>query len=308
MRIFVSHATVDKPFALELVQLPPFIDAWVDSRKLLAGHVLDAAISRAIEDSHAFIVLVSQASLKRTQSNWVAKEVAWALKREAQRGLTSVLPVVIEPDIDLQACRAPFDALAGRLHIDASDRSDAGRGASRERLAQTLFHWLSDWADKVEPKGDVGRRFVARLEADLVEYQKRLHEIKAVMAWPIPALVKDDAITFLIAAKDRYNTFTDVFIPGLTQVEAEIQWRFGSSAHRGFVQLATFIRNAVFHGAAFAMNDVIESVNAYDGVLSRDAEALAEAEARRNSRVDALGPVMADLVRRSSDYLDTLKQ
>ena len=79
------------------------------------------------------------------------------------------------------------------------------------------------------------------------------------------------------------------------------------SAQRGFARLVTFIRNEVFHGAAFALNDVIESINAYDAVLRQDPAALAAAEARRAERVAALEPVMAELVERTADYLDTLR-
>ena len=63
----------------------------------------------------------------------------------------------------------------------------------------------------------------------------------------------------------------------------------------------------MFHGAAFALNDVIESINAFDAVLSKDAAAMSAAEQRRCERVGALEPVMAELVERTADYLDTLR-
>lgn len=92
----------------------------------------------------------------------------------------------------------------------------------------------------------------------------------------------------------------------LTDADGAIRQRFGVSAQRGFARLVTFIRNEVFHGAAFALNDVIESINA-DAVLRQDPAALAAAEARRAERVAALEPVMAELVERTADYLDTLR-
>ena len=82
MRVFISHAWQDKPLALALAQLPDFVDVWVDVRELLGGQSLDPTIVRAIEDSHVFIVLVSRTSLGKA---WVAKEVEWALAREAQK-------------------------------------------------------------------------------------------------------------------------------------------------------------------------------------------------------------------------------
>ena len=194
-----------------------------------------------------------------------------------------------------------------RLFIDASDRSGAGIAAARSAIERTLFHWASDWIERLEPQGDNNRQFAEHLERDLVEYQTRLFAVKAVLAWPLPALVREEAVAHLITVKDSYNEFADDFIPHLARLDAEIRWRFGVSAQRGFAQLATFIRNEVFHGAAFALNDAIESVNAYETVLCADASALSAAESRREARVAALEPVMAELVRRTADYVNTLK-
>lgn len=305
MRIFISHAWQDKPLALSLAEkLPDFIEAWVDVRELIGGQTLDPTIVRAIEDSHVFIVLISRISLAKA---WVAKEVEWALRREAQKDRVFVLPVLIEPGIDFTTCAPPFAAFAERLYLDASDTSETGLEKARARIGLTLFHWTSDWLERMEPKGDSNHRFAELLEADLAEYQTRLFAVKAALAWPLPTLVQDDAVAHLVKVKDEYNAFTERFMPRLTEADGEIRQRFGVSAQRGFARLVTFIRNEVFHGAAYALNDVIESINAYDTVLSRDAAALAAAEARRTERVAALEPVMAELVERTADYLDTLR-
>lgn len=304
MRVFISHAWQDKPLALALAQLPDFVDVWVDVRELLGGQTLDPTIVRAIEDSHVFIVLVSRTSLGKA---WVAKEVEWALAREAQKDRVFVLPVLIEPGIDFSTCAPPFTSFAGRLFIDASDTSEAGLAKSRAAIGLTLFHWASDWLDAMEPRGDSNHHFAEALEADLAEYQTRLFAVKAALAWPLPTLVQDDAVAHLVKVKDEYNAFTERFMPRLTDADGAIRQRFGVSAQRGFARLVTFIRNEVFHGAAFALNDVIESINAYDAVLRQDPAALAAAEARRAERVAALEPVMAELVERTADYLDTLR-
>lgn len=304
MRVFVSHAWEDKPLALELARLPDFVDVWVDVRELLGGEKLDPTIITAIEDSHVFLVLVSRTSLAKA---WVAQEVNWALEREGQKDRVFVLPVVVEPGIDFAATAPPFRQFGDRLFIDASNRSEAGLAQARSAIAQTLFHWASDWLDRLEPRGDSNRRFAESLERDLVEFQTRLFAVKAALDWPLSTLVRDDAVAHLVKVKDSYNTFTDTFIPRLVMLDADIRWRFGVTAQRAFVKLATFVRNEVFHGAAFALNDVIESINTFDAVLGHDAAALAEADLRRETRVKALEPVMAELVERTADYVDTLK-
>ncbi len=304
MRVFISHAWQDKPVAMALAKQPDFVDAWVDVRELHGGQSLDPAITRAIEDSHVFIVMVSRASMAKP---WVIQEVEWALRREAHKDRVFVLPVLIEPGIDFKACDPPFAGFAKRLYLDASDTSETGLDKSRTAIGLTLFHWASDWLEKMEPKGDINHRFAEILEAELSEFQTKLFAVKAALAWPLPTLVQDDAVAHLVKVKDEYNLFTEGFMPRLTEADGEIRQRFGVSAQRGFTRLVTFIRNEVFHGAAFALNDVIESINAYDTVLRQDAVALAAAEARRSERVAALEPVMAELVERTADYLDTLR-
>ena len=304
MRVFISHAWEDKPLALELAKLPDFVQPWVDIQELSGGQKLDPTIIAAIEDSHVFIVLVSRNSVAR---NWVAKEIEWALDREALKDRVFVLPLLIDSDLDLATCPPPFSIFAARLFIDASDLSKDGIAASRSAITNTLFRWASDWLERLEPKGDSNRRFSEQLERDLVEFQVRLFAVKAVLAWPLTALIKDEAVRHLNKVKDSYNEYTDDFIPRLAGLDAELRWRFGVAALRGFTQLATFIRNDVYHGAAYALNDVIESINAYDSELSTDSEALAAAEARREARVAALEPVMAELVNRTADYISLLK-
>ena len=304
MRVFISHAWEDKPLALAMARLPDFIDAWVDVRELLGGEKLDPTIITAIEDSHVFIVLISRISLAKA---WVAQEVNWAMAREAQKDRVFVLPVVIEAGLDLALAAPPFQQFAQRLFIDASDRSDSGIDKARSLIAHTLFHWASDWLDRMEPRGDSTRRFADTLERDLVEFQTRLFAVKAALAWPLATLVKPDALAHLVQVKDAYNTFTEAFIPRLVDLEDDIRWRFGASAQIAFSKLVSFIRKKVYHGAAFALNDAIESVNAYDTVLMHDAQALAVADARRQARVSALEPVLDDLVERSADYVDTLR-
>lgn len=305
MRVFVSHAWEDKPVALELVRLPPFVHAWVDVRELLGGQDLDPTIIEAIEDSHVFLTLVSHIAINKP---YVNKELAWALEREAKKDRVFVLPVMLEAGFSLMTSESEtFRRLGARLFVNATDHSAAGFEGARAEIGQTLFHWASEWLDRFEPRGDHDRRFAEALETQLVDYRERLLAVKAALAWPLPTLVQPDALAHLIRVKDRYNEFTDGFAARLVGMDAELRWRFGASAQRGFKRLRDFVVNEVYQGAAFALNDVIESVNAWEPVLSRDASAHAAAEARRIERLAALKPVLAELVERTTDYVQTLK-
>lgn len=305
MRVFVSHAWEDKPVALELARLPPFVHAWVDVRELLGGQDLDPVIIEAIEDSHVFLTLVSRVAMGKP---YVNKELAWALEHESKKDRVFVLPVMLEAGVGLAGSDSEtFRRLATRLFVDASDHSGPGFERARAEIGQTLFHWASDWLERFEPRGDRDSRFVEALEAQLVDYRERLLAVKAALAWPLPILVQPDALAHLITVKDRYNEFTDGFAARLAGMDAELRWRFGASAQRGFRRLRDFVVDEVYQGAAFALNDVIESVNAWHAVLDKNASAQAAAEARRIERLAALQPVLAELVERTTDYVQTLK-
>lgn len=304
MRVFVSHAWEDKGIVAELAKLPPFVKTWVDVHEIAGGEALDPTVMLAIEESHVFVVLLSRNSISRP---WVRKELDWALSREKQKDRVFVLPVLIDPAVDLRDCPPEFAALSSRLHIDGSDVSAEGLEATRAALCRALFRWVCDWLDEVEPKGNSSAEFVDRLERDLNEYQSRLFAVKAVLAWPLPTIARADSVAHLIEVKDRYNEFTRAFMPSLVEVDAEIGWRFGRAAQRAFNRLASFLREQVYHGAAFALNDVIESVNSYRELLADDPEALGIAETRRRERVAALEAVMDDLVHRSSEFVEMLR-
>ncbi len=305
MRVFVSHAWEDKPVALELSRLLPFVKPWVDVRELLGGQDLDPTIVEAIEDSHVFLSLVSRVAMGKP---YVNKELAWALAHEAKKDRVFVLPVMLEPGIVLaESGSETFRRLATRLFISAADRSEAGAAAARAEIERTLFHWASDWLDLAEPRGDQARRFVDALEALLVDYRVRLFAVKAALAWPLATLVQPDALAHLVQVKDSYNELAVDLAPRLAGMDEELRRRFGASAQRGFKRLRDFVVDEVFQGAAFALNDVIESINAWEPLLRHDAAALAAAEARRAERVAALEPVLAELVERSTDFVQTLE-
>ncbi len=305
MRVFISHAWEDKPVALELSRLPPFVKAWVDVRELLGGQDLDPTIIEAIEDSHVFLALVSRVSMTKP---YVNKELAWALEREAKKDRVFILPVMLEPGIVLADSPSDtFRRLGTRLFVGATGRSEAEYAAARADIAQTLFHWASDWLDRFEPRGDHDRLFVERLEGQLVEYRERLFALKAILEWPLAKLTEDAVAAQLVQSMTRYNEFTDGFAARLLAMDAEVRWRFGGAAQRGYQRLRDFVIDEVYQGAAFALNDIIESLNQWDGLLSRDAAAFAAADLRRAERITALEPILEELVERSTDFVQTLK-
>ncbi len=75
--VFISHASGDDTFVQSLRQALEFskVGAWVDSRELLAGDVLQQEIRDAIAQSKYFFLIVSKHTF---QSRWVHKELGHA--------------------------------------------------------------------------------------------------------------------------------------------------------------------------------------------------------------------------------------
>lgn len=93
--IFLSHATPDKPFVVDLHRhlQAQGIDTWMDARELVGGNALDANIMEAIENASAMIVVLSPNTIN---SSWVTKEIQHALKvRQERNGDFSIVPLLL---------------------------------------------------------------------------------------------------------------------------------------------------------------------------------------------------------------------
>ncbi|MBL8541860.1 MAG: tetratricopeptide repeat protein [Betaproteobacteria bacterium] len=83
-QLFISHSSQDDAFVRALQQAlgDHGVNAWIDSRELLPGGLLEPDIEKAIDEAVAYTVVVSPASL---QSRWVGKELRHALEVQKRR-------------------------------------------------------------------------------------------------------------------------------------------------------------------------------------------------------------------------------
>jgi hypothetical protein len=98
IEIFLCHAGRDKPtvrqFADILEQEIPGAVRWIDEQRLLIGDMLVDEIRNAIgRDDQFFVPFLSDRS---AESDWVQRELEWALEREDESGRTLILPVVLD--------------------------------------------------------------------------------------------------------------------------------------------------------------------------------------------------------------------
>jgi hypothetical protein len=94
-RIFVSHSHNDKAFAEMVVSglRGPQLQPWIDSEQIFAGDDIFDKIGESLRVLDVLIFLISQYSL---QSEWVALEVKYAVKRELDEKRALVLPFIID--------------------------------------------------------------------------------------------------------------------------------------------------------------------------------------------------------------------
>ncbi len=102
-KLFVSHASKDKPFVRRLAQRlwKEGYQVWLDEKELVPGDALAARLSQALEESRVVLVVVTQNSIK---SKWLAFELNKATERMVE-GRCRVIPVLrgdVEPPATLK--------------------------------------------------------------------------------------------------------------------------------------------------------------------------------------------------------------
>ncbi|HYC88984.1 MAG TPA: TIR domain-containing protein [Thermoanaerobaculia bacterium] len=96
MRIFVSHSGGRKSFIEQIRQrLPPFVELRLDDHELRIGDSVEARLEEAIKSGCDLVMLIVDRSAAK--SDWVRKEVSWALQQEKTLARPYLLPIVVEP-------------------------------------------------------------------------------------------------------------------------------------------------------------------------------------------------------------------
>ena len=96
LRVFLCHATEDRPATRELYKklaAEPWIQPWMDTEDLLPGQDFDLEIYKALRDSDAILICLSQTSV--TKSGYLNKEIRRALDTadEKPEGAIYIIPV-----------------------------------------------------------------------------------------------------------------------------------------------------------------------------------------------------------------------
>lgn len=103
VRVFICHASSDKPAARELYQRlkADGFEPWLDEEDLLPGQNWRKAIPKAVADSHVVVVCLSKASV--TKQGFVQKEIGYALDVATEQPEDTIFIIPIR----LEECSVP---------------------------------------------------------------------------------------------------------------------------------------------------------------------------------------------------------
>jgi len=97
MNIFISYSSKDEQKVKAIKKLMPEseVNIWIDHHELKGGSILWSNIKKGIDSSDIYFLFVSQNSI---DSDWVQKEIKWAIEREEKLRYEFIVPIVLESE------------------------------------------------------------------------------------------------------------------------------------------------------------------------------------------------------------------
>lgn len=160
VKIFMSHSSRQKLFVKELRRhLPASVGLWIDERELRVGAAIEDELEVAVRQSCDFFILVVDRNAN--ESEWVKKEISWAIQKEKDSGHTFLLPIVVEPESWADA----DPRIRNRKFLTLTDFTDENIAAVGRSLTSEIFDWLSSRlsADSTLSPGQLERKSNAEL-------------------------------------------------------------------------------------------------------------------------------------------------
>lgn len=135
MKIFLSHSSRQKPLVREIRKFfPKHINTWIDEQKLLIGDDISNALQTEVSEQSDYILLFLDNAAAKSQ--WVKKEIHWALEAERDLGRSILLIVLIDQEA-LNVLEIP--ALESRRYIECKDFSEKAVEYTANNIVGNLF-------------------------------------------------------------------------------------------------------------------------------------------------------------------------
>jgi hypothetical protein len=302
MKIFLSHASEDKPQVRKIRSfLPRHVQVWLDEDELDLGVKFPKVIEKAIhEESDFVIVFLGHHAMK---SDWVERELNWALQREEALGRTFVLPVLLDDIRDT----IRDDPITQRLYLMAFDHSDTGLEQTAQAISKNLFAQISRHFSNLTPAAPA--EFFNDLTRDLTAYKEIAYKLHATLGDSVQVLATNPhAFNQIVKTVDEYNDYSADFIQRLPQHCSKVRQFWGRNLGADCAELITFIEEEVYRGQVFALNEVRESLNLYSGGTTMDDEKRQQLDATKNQLLDEVDLKLKEMTRLSTRFLERVER
>lgn len=305
MRIFLSHASESKERVVRLTEpLPPHVQIWLDRDALAAGQRFGPRIEAAIRrDCDFVLVFIDEHALA---SDWVKREAALALQRQADLQRAFVLPVLLQP-LGARMKELGIDP-EEMLYIDATDPSDDGIARAAGLLGGELFKHASVM---IEALRNADRRaMLDALSAEVTEFKQVAFRWQASMGNSLAVLSTNQAafdhVRETLAA---YNEVSERFVPRLALHRDRITaaWRDRRSLCEDVREVLAAIENDVYRGAMFRLNEVIEAIHDLDASGGAPAAELAALDARKDALNEAARQALERMSAQTAELVGDLE-
>jgi len=190
VKIFLSHRSRDKATVRDFKEgLPKFLHPWLDEESLKWGDTLADKLQATIRADVDFLVIFLGSDT--LNSEWVRRELGWALEREKELKRTFVLPVVLDEE---SAAKLPPE-LKGRLHLRLHDFRTRGIEALAADATEKLFHLVVQNYEDLAGKSSGPEQLRRVIEQSLCDkHEPRDFWTRPMLRLPLPGTVVDRAL------------------------------------------------------------------------------------------------------------------
>lgn len=175
MKFFISHSSQNKPTIKAIIsRMPLNIQTWMDEEKLVWGSNLYPTFESAIKEQSDYVILfVSESSAK---SEWVQKEIAWALDKERQTHRTILLPVCIQSGEE--NCMALFPGFSSKKVLVLNSFDELGITSFAQEFSNYLFSFICSELNEVyAPSKTNVLRTINNADDIINRYSQKIREI-----------------------------------------------------------------------------------------------------------------------------------
>jgi hypothetical protein len=308
MRIFLSHASEDKDDVKRMLALlPSFIHEWLDENQLQVGKLLSPEIREAIlQECHFLIVFVSKVSIA---SEWVQKELAWAIERESALKRPFILPILLD---DVRTQLKALKVMDDRRYLECFDRSGDSIKRTAEHLQRDLFALVWEYLVDQNPQSSdtsQAKIVLSELRSDLVNFKEKAFRLHASLSDSV-AVISTNPAAFeeVSSAVNDYNLFTQGFIQRCTTYSVRIGVHWGRNLADECRQLLDFVEQKIYRGQVYALNSVREILNKMSVTGTSEKISVMSLDKEKDAKLAKVLPTLSKMSRMATKFLGKLER